>query len=732
MTSNSDINLGFLNKESDKINVLEVVPDLNYHFDFDSRYLVSIMEILRYVQPENCILCRIKYIMENSNIASLQLLFSEKYLQFISDSELIKTYVTDTHYLLSGTLKQSISTLSPSFIHTLKEDKMTGVCCISVELLRQKIRTWKDEKGTLSRVLTTDIVHGRVAKELPFKHLSDGRLVSRDAKKIIDLNRPMIIFEQSELPKEFDYTPKSFETLCEKFSRQPKDCALHIIYEIDFSVEDQKVIIKNVDSNEKVIETKLDHTILTESDIKLSLEISCNNTDDITFNEITLNEIEIEQIFDSLCSIIRDLRMKIYSLVIDFGSISIERKNYDKFDQVLRHIPNLEILGLFDGYIRWEPFLECIESIKTLKELELTDIILMTNLSDRTAEDPDPEEFDYTIFKDKFCTCLKHLQSIRIAGDDCIVTKDEDDDDEHRLHLFDVLVDDCLISFTNLKSLGFTYNKKRISNFIYKLKGINTRNITRLDLSGSDLTKSIDKMVDIGLLVMKFSNLKELDLSACELFMINNLTDKSLGEYLSLGGPISMIDLLKSRNVTYMISDEEWYDGETLLYKIPEVVFEQSELPRDFLYSDKNFKDLCVQEYGKIKNYGLNVIFGIKFILVKGKRILEFIEVKDKRILDIKAFDTEGNELERVISRFVLTQPHIKLSIKIFCDNYENTNEDNMVIMNLISNIIKNLRTNIYSLVIDFKGINIERQDYDEFDKILRDIPNLTILKLSN
>ena len=726
MTSKSDINFGFLNQESDKIDVLEVVPDLTYDFHLESKYLVSIMKKLNDLSTENCILCQVKYIMVTN--ASVRLLFTKEYLQFTSDYKLQKIKVKN-EYLLYGTLKQSISTLSPSFIHTLKENKMMGICCISVELLREKIETWISQKAELSSVITTNVDLANILlPNFDDEDLFKLRFVSRDAKKMIDLNRPMITFEQSELPHEFDYTPESFETLCHKFTRQPKDCALNIIYVIGLSVGDRKVIIKNVDTNEDEIIT-IDPTILAKSHIKLRLQLRCDN---VNSPDIDITSIEIKNVIDSLCSIIGDLKGIIYSLDIDFDNISVIREDYKKFDKLLTEIPNLEILTLSYGSIRWKPFLECIKNIKTLKELDLTDIDMITNLTEDPVDgDPEPEEFDYQIFHDIFCDSLKHLQSIRIAGDDCIVTKDEQDhdDDEIRLlstHLFDVLVN-CLERFTNLKSLGFTYNKERILHFIDILPYINTGNITRLDLSESDLTEGVDKMTDIGILLMGLENLKELDLSACELYMMKNLRDKSLGPLLSLsdergGNSVSMIDLLKRRKIAYIISDEdEDEDEDTVIFKRPEVVFEQSELPRDFLYLDESFKDLCVQTYGKkIKNYGLNVLFGIKFIVVKGKRIL-----------DIKAFDTEGNEI-KVINSWFLTEPHIKLSIEIFCDNVNNTNADNMVIMHLISKIIENHSFNIYSLVIDFKGISIEREDYDKFDKVLRDIPNLTILKLSN
>ena len=550
MTSNTEINLGFfLNKESDKIDVLEVVPDLNYHFDFDSKYLVSIMEILRHVQPENCILCRIKYIWENSKIASVQLLFSEKYLSFISESNLIQI---DTEYLLYGTLKQNISTLSPSFIHTLKEDGMTGVCCISVELLLQKIKTWKDEKGTLSRLLTTTTFANSLHQHLPEQNLLDLRLVSRDAKEMVVFKIPEIIFEQSELPEDFDYTEKSFEDLCEStHGTRSRNYGLNVIYGIEFIVVEGKreVSIKEYDTEGDQIKF-VSPSLLTQPHIKLSIEITCDN-----------HGIENENIIHALCSIIGDLRTNIYSLVVDFKSNTFEREDYNKFAKVLSDIPNLTILKLSNGRIEWQPFLSSIKSIKTLEDLELSRINMLTKKSVLTPYDPTKDEFHRPNINSIFPDSLKHLKAIKIDHDCSILG--ERDGELLRYDLFDVLVN-RLRYFINLRSLGFTYNKRLANKLKSELQYKQLLNITRLDLSGSELESEMDIMdimVDIAEIVITLPNLKELDLSDCKLSM-EDLNDKSLGYLLHITDErgsydVSMLDYLTLRKITVIIDEDE-------------------------------------------------------------------------------------------------------------------------------------------------------------------------------
>jgi len=554
MTSNSDINLGFLNKESDEINVLEVVPDLTYDFHLESRDLVSIMKILRDVPDENCILCRIKYIMPKTNNASVRLLFTEEYLPFISESNLLKIDVNYTQYLLYGTLKQSISTLSPSFIHTLKEDKMEGVCCISVELLRQKITTWIDKKGDISRLLTTTTFANSLHQHLPEQNLLDLRLVSRDAKEMVVFKIPEIIFEQSELSEDFDYTEKSFEDLCEStHGRRSRNYGLNVIYGIEVIVVEGKreVSINEYDTEGDPIRF-VSASDLRKPHIKLSIEITCDN-----------NPIENENIIHALCSIIGDLRRNIYSLVVDFKGNTFEREDYNKFAKVLSDIPNLTILKLSNGRIEWQPFLSSIKSIKTLEDLELSRInmltsSMMTKTSDNTFYDPTKDEFNMTNIRFIFLDSLKHLKAIKIDHDCSVLGKRYDE--LLKYELFDVLVN-CLKYFINLRSLGFTYNKSLANKLKSQLQYTQLLNITRLDLSGSELESEMDIMVDIGNIIIALQNLKELDLSDCKLSM-EHLNDKSLGQLLYItdeqgSDAVSMLDYLTLRKITVIIDEDE-------------------------------------------------------------------------------------------------------------------------------------------------------------------------------
>jgi len=142
----TEINFGFLKKESNEIEIdLEVVTGLIYDFVLEASNLTMIMDTLFSLPSKFCILCQVRYIMEKN--ACVRLLFSPDYSDFIHQKNIQKIYVNQTEYLLAGTLGESISTLTPDFIHTLKENKMIGVCCISVKLLREKITTWMNEQG---------------------------------------------------------------------------------------------------------------------------------------------------------------------------------------------------------------------------------------------------------------------------------------------------------------------------------------------------------------------------------------------------------------------------------------------------------------------------------------------------------------------------------------------------------------------------------------------------------
>ena len=152
MSVNHEINFAFLNKESDEIDLdLKVEDDLSYDFCLEASNIKLIMDkLLSSYLDTFCILCQVKFIMDKN--VSVRLLFTPDYSEVLHPN-IQKIDVNDDTYLLAGTLGESIYTLTPEFIHKLKQNNMKGVCCISVKLLREKITTWVDEKGSLGDVL---------------------------------------------------------------------------------------------------------------------------------------------------------------------------------------------------------------------------------------------------------------------------------------------------------------------------------------------------------------------------------------------------------------------------------------------------------------------------------------------------------------------------------------------------------------------------------------------------
>ena len=478
MTQNREINFGFFNKEFDEIdNVLEVDTCLIYDFDLEAANLTLIMNTLRSLPRRFCILCQVKYIMKKN--VSVRLLFRTNYTDFVY-TNLKKKYVNDTQYLLAGTLEQNLSTLSPAFIRTLKANKMIGVCCISVKLLREKITTWVDEKGSLGDVLKSCRLP--LYPHLPKQTLPYLRLVSKETKKMIDLRRPMIVFEQSKLPEDFEYTQHGFENFCARYDKEPKDCALHINYHID-----------------PFAQPLFDRKILSQSDIKLSIKFSGH----VHFRP--------DDIFRLLCYIIDDLKNTIYSLEIDLGESYFIRNSYFQFAEVLKRIPNLTILKLFDGYIQWKPFLSCIKSIRKLEELDLSDIRMITDLRFDAPEEED-ETIDLEDFRHIWSDSLKHLKGLRIAGYKSVLSYNERASDDNQLDLVETILP-CLKDFTQLRSFGCTADRTYFSHmkrFIPYLQYL--RNITKLDLSGSNLG-TFDDSESVSIILESLPNLRELNLS---------------------------------------------------------------------------------------------------------------------------------------------------------------------------------------------------------------------------
>lgn len=492
MSSNPKINFGFFNKEIDEIDMIEVDMDLNYDFHLEHDNLELIMRELSSLHSTFCILCQVKYKVNKTVIVLL--LFrslSPSYPEFLY-THLKRKYVNDTDYLLSGTLKQNILTLTPAFIRTLKANGMIGVCCISVKLLREKITTWMNEKRYLSDVLTTDVFGYHLLQYLSDKDLSKLRLVSKETKRMIDMKRPPIIFDQRKLPDDFEYTPESIDYLCSRYGRNPKDCALHIVYDID--------------RIGRIVQPLLDRRILAQSDIKLSIIITCgNNSRD--------NE---RNVFSSLCSILEDLQNTIYSLEIDLRDLYLIGESYLKVARVLSKIPNLRILKLSNGYIQWQSFLPFLKGITTLEELDLSYIHMLTDspYSDLGSDDTD---FDVEYFKDMWSESLKHLKRLRIAGKS-ILSYNERAGDDNELDLVETILP-CLQDFTQLRSFGCTADPTEdYTNMERFIRFLPLLNLTKLDLSGSNLANFIEAE-SVAKILYSLPNLRELDLSNCYLDM---------------------------------------------------------------------------------------------------------------------------------------------------------------------------------------------------------------------
>jgi Leucine-rich repeat (LRR) protein len=412
------VNFCFFIKESD---LLEISVNQMYDFSLEADNLTLIKSKLTLLSPDSCILCQLRYMIDET--VSVQLLFTS-----LSPNILEKIYVKDTEYLLTGT-QQNFSLLMPTFKSIIKADRMIGISFISVKLLLEKITTWMNDKA-----------------------------------------KPLIILQQ-KLPKDFVYTQDSFQNLCARYGREPKNCALHIVYNL---VPNKTGLI--------LAEPSFDRKLLAACDIKLSIEIIFGDTG-----------------VKALSSILQDLKNTIYSLNIYCGDITLKREYYDN---VLIKMPNLKILKLSHAYIKWKPFLSCIKNIKTLEELDLSEIRMLAT--------SDIEEFKSTL-----CDSLRHLTDLRIAGYRSIVSYNEEDEDD----LVDIILP-CLKDFTKLRTFGFTcdptYNTS-MDRVIPYLQDLN--NLTQLDLSGSNLLPK-DQLEYLAKYILPvLPNLRDLNLSRCQLEM---------------------------------------------------------------------------------------------------------------------------------------------------------------------------------------------------------------------
>ena len=471
---------GFFKEESNEIDEFYVSMNLNVNFILNPDNLRLIKDAIKSLPPNYWILCQLKNIVDKT--LSVQLLFTS----LLPNIDLERVSITDTTYLLAGTLEQNFLSLEHDFNSI---DRMIGISFISVQLV---LETFMNDKS-LSDVLKSNLLIHRVQPYLSKEDLLKMRVVSKETKEMIDkkmieLKKPLIIY-QSKLPENFEYTPASLRILCARYGRIPKDCSLHVVY--------------NIDPTGGVSQPSFDRRVLAQSDIKLSLTITCGGN---IWNYT-------ENIFPSLCSILEDLKGTIYSLEIDLKELYFILGYYVKFAEVLKETPNLTILKLSNGYIQWKPFLSCLKGIKTLEELDLSDIRMLTNLPFNS--DLEPEDFDIEVFRDIWSESLKHLKGLRIAGYNSIVSYNEQVGDDDELDLVETVLP-CLEDFT-LLSFGCNadpvYNS-HMERFIPYLPDLT--NITKLNLSGSNLT-SLSESESVEEILRSLPNLTELNLSRCQM-----------------------------------------------------------------------------------------------------------------------------------------------------------------------------------------------------------------------
>jgi Leucine-rich repeat (LRR) protein len=443
--------------------------------------LILIKDAIKSLPPNYWILCQLKNIVDKT--LSVQLLFTS----LLPNIDLERVSITDTTYLLAGTLEQNFLSLEHDFNSI---DRMIGISFISVQLV---LETFMNDKS-LSDVLKSNVLIHRVQPYLSKEDLLKMRVVSKETKEMIDkkmieLKKPLIIY-QSKLPENFEYTPANLRILCARYGRIPKDCSLHVVY--------------NIDPTGGVSQPSFDRRVLAQSDIKLLIKITCG---DNIWNYAT-------NIFRSLCSIVKDLKDTIYSLEIDLKELNFIQGSYDNFSKVLKETPNLTILKLSDGYIQWKPFLSCLKGITTLEELDLSDISMFTNLP--FGSDSEPEDFDIEDFRNIWSESLKHLKGLRIAGYKSVISYNEQNYEDDQFDLVETVLP-CLEDFTQLRSFGCNadpvYNS-HMERFIPYLPYLTK--ITKLNLSGSNLT-SLSESESVEEILRALPNLTELNLSRCQM-----------------------------------------------------------------------------------------------------------------------------------------------------------------------------------------------------------------------
>ena len=329
MTKNIDFELTHVYSEENNFELIQTLESLP-----DNEWAVCI--ITKSPEKQNSIRLQLG-ILDIENIMGL-----EKFSSFDNPATGGKIFY--------GKLKELIKTPGPF----LKKSENIGIAYISFKLLHKKLNDPR-----LSKILTSDY-GSKVLLKLNSKRKKMMREVSKDVKSMVDRNRKETIIRFGT--QEFDYTSLvGIKRLCASYGKNPEECTFEVNFNMENPREKEIVFTPNIDA-------------LELSGVKIIAKF------------FLIPDLDDETVYKLLFQIISRLP-NIVSLDISFGALYGKRKrklldnSFQEYEvaKVLQNLRKLSVLRIFNVDISWISLFDCLKNIKTLKELILSNVKLVTS-----------------------------------------------------------------------------------------------------------------------------------------------------------------------------------------------------------------------------------------------------------------------------------------------------------------------------------------------------------------
>ena len=422
----SCIVFGFFGEHNFEITNMEI-KDIKFDLSTQRDNLELINSSLNLLPTDAWVLCQVIKVNTDHTFIDIKILISGKFKINQDDFPkiMLVDYVKKLH-LVSGDLTNILLNNHLFLNKKFKSEGIIGLAFISVKKLKEftpnqnllkffpnllpQEFTPNQNLLNLLDLLPEEVLVDKLLSQLSEKKLLQLRLTSSELRKLADLKRTVVF---QNIPEDFDYTQRSIELYCNIFGKNPNDCILCL--NLNFKVKDSEYETPAIEWNRNLI----------DSTIKIQLKISCRTfcTDKRNFYDNTYRNQKLDIMHECISSL-----KNIVSLDINFAGNWLIKVIGNKFLTSFSQ-SNITSLKISDVYLLWKPFLHSMKNLKSLKELILTNVILLDNLSSISEDDSEDETYNPEEFNEDFINSLSGIESFGICGDSVFDSDSNIEDD---------------------------------------------------------------------------------------------------------------------------------------------------------------------------------------------------------------------------------------------------------------------------------------------------------------